>query len=331
MKTILSLCVALCLAADLLAQDPPAPQSPPDRITLKNGDTVTGTFNSYSKGTVTFESPILGKLSIKLKDIQDITTTKAMVVQTKAGETVTKPIAGAQDLEAAKSIRPEKAPPVVWSGSLALGGNFQSGNTEKRSITSQADFERRTEKTRLTGSGSVLYEEEKSSGDWNLTDRVYRGRLQDDYFFTERSYFFAFAAGERDALADLDLRLATGPGYGYQWFDSPVVKFSTELGATYVREEFHNPSDTEEYIAGRLRTNLAWQITSGIKFLQDSSYFQSLENNDDINAFADTRLRVSLTQEMFTQLQWIFEYDNTPAQAADRVDHTVLLSVGVSF
>ena len=34
---------------------------------------------------------------------------------------------------------------------------------------------------------------------------------------------------------------------------------------------------------------------------------------------------------MFTQLQWIFEYDNTPARNADRVDHTVLLSVGVTF
>lgn len=320
-----------CFGTCLLAQDPPAPQGAPDQLTLKNGDKISGTFKSLKNSKVSFESPQLGKLSVKLGDIQEITTSGPVTILTKAGETVTRPIAGIQDLTGAKAISVGKKPPVVWSGSVALGGSYQSGNTEKRIVTAQADFERRTENTRLSGNGSVLYEEEKSSGEWNLTDRVYRGRLQHDYFLDKKSYLFVFVAGERDALADLDLRLAIGSGYGYQWYETDEFKFSTELGVSYLREDLHNPSDTDEYVAARLRSNLVWQVTSDIKFLQDTMYFQSLEESDDINMLADSRLRMSLTETMFTQLQWIFEYDNTPAQAADRVDHTVLLSVGVTF
>jgi putative salt-induced outer membrane protein YdiY len=323
---------ALFVVGSLVAQDPPAPQAPPpDRIVLKNGDPVTGTLKSYEAGKVVFESPLLGKLTIKLADIKEITTAKPVAILTAAGETVTKPITGVQDLAGAKAINIEKKPPVVWSGTVSIGGNYQSGNTDKRSVITQADFERRTENTRFTGTGSVFYEQEKTTGDWNLTDRVYRGRLQYDYFLADRSYVLVFMAGERDALADLDLRFGVGPGYGIQWVEKDELKFSTEIGPSYVREEYDRPRDTEEYLSARLRTNLQWQVKEGVTFLQDSSYFHSLEDKDDINAYADTRLRVSLTKEMFTQLQWIFEYDNTPSAGSDRVDHTVLLSVGVTF
>ena len=114
---------------------------------------------------------------------------------------------------------------------MAVGGRWESGNTDKRAVTSQADFERRTKEDRITCSVRVLYEEEKTTGEWNLTDRVYHGRLQKDWFLNEQSYLLYFVAAERDALADLDLRLATGPGYGYQWFETDELKFSTEVGS----------------------------------------------------------------------------------------------------
>jgi len=333
-KRILSPLAILCLATGLLAQDPPAektPPPPPDRIILTNGEPVSGTLKSYKKGEVVFVSPLLGELTIKLENIKEITTAKPVAILTKDDKTVTKSIAGVEDLAGAKGINIEQKPPVVWSGSLSIGGNWQSGNTDKRTLATQGDFERRTEKTRFTGAGSVFYEEEKSSGAWNLTDRIYRGRLQNDWFVNKHSYFLVFMAGERDALANLDLRFATGPGYGYQWYDTDELKFSTEVGPSYVREDNNRPSDTDEYVSGRLRSNVQWQITKGVKLLQDSHYFHSFEDKNDINALADTRLRVSLTEEMFTQLQWIFEYDNTPAKGSDRVDHTVLLSVGLTF
>ena len=325
----------LCLVGSLLAQAPVTSQDPkpaqPDRVTLRNGDQITGTLKSLEGGKVIFESPLLGKLTIKLEDIQEIITARPVTVVNKAGETQTKAMTGAGDLADVSAINPKKKQPVVWSGSVSIGGSWKSGNTDERKLTVQADFERRTEKGRLTGNGMLLYEEEKTSGDWNLTDRVYRGRLQKDWFLNEKSYLLWFVAGERDTLSDLDLRLGTGPGYGHQWFETEELKFSTEIGPSYVREDLHNPSDTEEFVAARLRAKLAWQICPAVRLLHDTSYFQSLEDKDDSHILADSRLRVKLTEDMFTQLQYIFEFDNTPSENADRVDNTVLLSVGFTF
>ncbi len=326
----------LCLLGGLPAQAPvtsqdPKPEAQPDRLILRNGDPVTGTLKSMVGGKVIFVSPILGKLTIKMEDIKEIITAKPVIVVTKAGETQTKAITGAEDLADITAINPKEKKPVVWSGSVSIGGSWESGNTDKRRIGSQVDFERRTEKGRLTGTGRVLYEEEKTTGDWSLTDRIYRGRLQQDWFINKQSYLLWFTAAERDSLADLDLRFATGPGYGYQFVETEELKFSTEIGPSYVREDLKNPSDTEEWVATRLRANVAWQINPSVRFLYDIHYFQSLEDKRDSNVFIDSRLRVSLTEEMFTQLQYIFEFDNTPGMNAERVDNTVLLSVGFTF
>ena len=335
--TLLSSVVCLlCLVGSLSAQAPvkaqdPKPEATPDRLILRNGDPVTGTLQSMSGGSVIFVSPIMGKLTIKLEDIKEIITAKPMIVVNKAGEKETRAITGAEDLADIETISAVEKPPVVWSGSVSIGGSWESGNTDKRRFSTQTNLERRTEKDRLTIYGFLLYEEEKTTGDWTLTDRIYRGRLQKDWFVDKQSYLLWFTAAERDTLADLDLRAATGPGYGYQFVETEELKFSTELGPSYVREERNNPSDTEEYIAARIRANLAWQIRPSLTLLYDISYFQSLEDKDDSNIFADARLRMRLTDEMFTQLQYIFEFDNTPSKNAERVDNTVLLSVGFTF
>ena len=334
MRTLVLLSSALCLLGGLLAQAPVEAQDPkpePDRLVLRNGDPVTGTLKSMSGGRVIFVSPILGKLTIKLEDIKEIITAKPVIVVTKAGETETKAITGAQDLADITAINPVEKPPVVWSGSVSIGGSWESGNTHKRRFSSQTNVQRRTEKDRLSIYAFLLYEEEKTTGDWSLTDRIYRTRLQQDWFVNKQSYLLWFTAAERDTLADLDLRFATGPGYGYQWVETDELKFSTEIGPSYVREDLDNPSDTEEWIASRLRVNLAWQICPSLRFLYDISYFQSLEEKHDSNVFADSRLRLRVTEEMFAQLQHIFEFDNTPGKNAERVDNTVLLSVGFNF
>jgi hypothetical protein len=45
----------------------------------------------------------------------------------------------------------------------------------------------------------------------------------------------------------------------------------------------------------------------------------------------DTRLRASLTQRLFGQLQWIFNYDSTPAPGSGEDDSLFLLTLGWKF
>ena len=45
----------------------------------------------------------------------------------------------------------------------------------------------------------------------------------------------------------------------------------------------------------------------------------------------DSRLRCDLSDNLYGQVQWLFDWDNTPAAGAERADHRLLLSVGYSF
>jgi len=57
----------------------------------------------------------------------------------------------------------------------------------------------------------------------------------------------------------------------------------------------------------------------------------SLEDSEDVNTRSDTRLKTTLTDKMFAQLQWIWDYDATPATGKERNDNQITLGVGWSF
>ncbi len=57
----------------------------------------------------------------------------------------------------------------------------------------------------------------------------------------------------------------------------------------------------------------------------------SLENSDDVGARVDTHAKVTLSEKLIGQLQWLYTWDNTPATGAERVDNLVLLTLGWTF
>ena len=92
----------------------------------------------------------------------------------------------------------------------------------------------------------------------------------------------------------------------------------------------------QDNLAGRLSSNLDWQISARTQLLNTLKYFPSLEDADDLYGSFDTRLRLKINASMFGQLQWVIDYDNTPlvdssGRPNDRFDHRVLLSVGWNF
>ena len=77
--------------------------------------------------------------------------------------------------------------------------------------------------------------------------------------------------------------------------------------------------------------DLSRQLTKTTKLEQTSAWFPSLEDEEDIYGRADTRIRMDVTDKMFAQISYVFQYDNTPADDAERVDHRVTVGVGWSF
>jgi len=217
-----------------------------------------------------------------------------------------------------------------WTGSITAGAMLSSGNSEMRNANATADAEYKRTKDRITLGFLWNFAEDKSTGSWNITDRKTTARAKYDYFLTEKTYALAQTSAESDLAADLDLRTTLGVGLGRQILDDEEWKFGAEGGLSLINENYGS-SPNDSYLAARGAYNATWNLSKMWQFGQMLEVFPSLENIDDFNAHVDTRAKASLTESMFGQVQWLYDFDNTPATGHDRVDNRLVLTVGWKF
>jgi len=319
-----------------------------DRVLLKNGDSLTGTIKTLEGGNLTLSHPDVGDIVIKFENVTGLQTAAAVTIVTRHGDQLRRQVTGIKDgalvlapapglaiSDVARAdvtaINPPPSEKPRWTGSVNLGTSVSTGNTDRRSAAAGAEAIRRTEADRITVKSAWNYADEKTGGaPRNRTERRLEGSLQYDYFLGPKSYVLTTASAAADEQADLDLRFTGGAGAGYQWIEDADLSFSTEAGATYFSENFGAAQDTST-IAARVAYHLKWQAAPGIEILQDVSCFPSLEEADDLFVTKDSRARFALTDSMFAQLQWVLDYDTTPAAGLRRADNRYFLTVGWTF
>jgi putative salt-induced outer membrane protein YdiY len=229
----------------------------------------------------------------------------------------------AQDPAAPAEEKPENK---NWTGAVALGATYSDGNTNVKRASATFDATKTNEKNRYTLGFAYNRAEEEGV----VTQDRSAGKAQYDRFINEKSYFLALITGEKDEQADLDLRWTAGVGYGYQFRNDDVWKLAGEVGLSYYSEDFSTGEDSE-YVAARLGWNADWKASKFWEFLQSGQVLPSLEDSEDIYVQVDTRVKATLTDTMFAQLQWVYSWDNTPAAGKERVDNLYVLTVGWTF
>lgn len=314
-----------------------------DVVTLKNGDRITGTVTGITATSVIVDTAAAGTLEFAIGEVADVTTGAPVQLATDGGEKFAGTVTGLADGQlqvatggATRSVAIGELvtyrPPVEWEGSIHLGGSITTGNTERRAANAQGEAIRRTDDTRLTLRATWDYGQDKdeATGEWDLTQRRTFGSAKGDYFLTDELYLWGQVSAENDLFADLKLRLTSGAGLGYLLVTEATFSLQAEAGLSYVDENRYASADSS-YLAARAAYALRWDITPHTQLLQDAEVYPSLEDADDVYARLDTRLRTSLTESMFAQLQHVLDYDNTPSPGNDRDDHRLIAAVGWTF
>lgn len=224
-------------------------------------------------------------------------------------------------------------PKPKWTGSVSAGIQATTGNSETRQANVTADAQLQREKDRITLGFLWVYGDNKNNpaNDWVLVDRKTFGRAKYDYFFTPKTYGYGMTTAEGDLLQDISLRWTAGAGVGHQYLDNETWKFGVEAGVTYLDTDYRTAAsvDTED-VAARLASNAAYKLSESWSFLHTLEAYPSLEDKDDFYGRSDLRVAAVLTENMLLSVQWVVDYDNTPAQP-ERVDQRYLLSLGWKF
>lgn len=322
-----------------------------DKVTLANGDVLTGTIKSMADGKVTITSPLIGDIVVPIADVKDMTTQNAVDLLTTNNELFHRRIAGKEDgrlklegdlpplpVDNLSKINPPKDVPPKWTGQLTLNAAFTDGNTIRRAVGSAFEASRRTEMDRISADAAWDYSEDKDTNrssatyqEWKMNQRRVGGGLKYDYFLTKRWYALATARVLGDTMADINLRFTGGVGLGYTFIETEKTTFVTEAGVSYFNENYRSDTPSQDYVAARVAYKLTHKFTDKTRLTHGVEAFPSTENADDIYLQMRTELVTSLTDSMIASLGWIMDYDNTPAPGRERADHRVLLSVGWSF
>lgn len=213
-----------------------------------------------------------------------------------------------------------------WHGFVDVGGTYTSGNTDITSIRVAAEGVRRLTDDRYTLKSYWSYAENEGE----ITDRNAGASAKWDHFLSEKLFVNAIGGVETDSLARLKLRYYLGGGAGYQFLESERTKLLGEAGLVYYDEEFFN-GDTNGYLAARGAYDLDWQLTPTTLFEQTAEAFPSLEDVEDFYGKLDSKLSFTITDTWAAFIQHILQYDNTPAQNAERTDNRVVVGVRWTF
>ena len=214
----------------------------------------------------------------------------------------------------------------VWTGAVTAGISVTEGNTDIKKASATADAKKELAESRYTLGLSWNFSQESDL----ITQRKSFGKAQYDRFFTEKTYWLAQSSAEADAQAGVDLRTTLGAGAGRQFLSSDKWNASAELGLTWFNQE-EDEAESQSYMAARLAYNLGWKPNDRWEVLQSAEVYPSVEDTNDVYSKLDTRAKATIGDNMFAQVQWVMDWDNTPASGADRVDSLYLLTVGWKF
>jgi putative salt-induced outer membrane protein YdiY len=316
-----------------------------DRVTLANGDVLTGKIKTMAGGKLTIASPLLGDVTVDIAQVQNLTTDAAVELATVTGEKLQRRIVGIEEaslefdgdvpaiaIDNLAMINPPQAEPPKWTGTLSLSAFWIDGNTRRRTVGAFGEASRKTETDRITVDAFWDYAEDKAVGTgWNLTQRRVGAGLKYDYFIDKRWYALGTTRVLGDTFADLDLRFTAGVGIGYTVIDDGETTLVTEAGLSYFDENYRSNTPSKDYIAARVAYRLTHQLSAQTKLIHGIEAYPSVEDKNDIYLQMKTELSTNLSGNMVASLSHIMDYDNTPSPGLRRDDHRVFLSIGWTF
>jgi putative salt-induced outer membrane protein YdiY len=319
-----------------------------DVVVLKNGDKINGTIGQIADGKMEFKSPVLGDIKIDLANVESYTTDAPATIRLKAKAAATQPTitdkitagdatkvqtANGQTISVGdvKVINPPKKD---WTGSVLASGILQRGNTDTLDVGVRADASLRRDSEfqddRFSLGAAYNFGTTGRGDNTGTTTDNWLAMAKYDKFWTEKLYGYATFKVEHDRIAALNYRLAPGVGIGYQWLESPNANFNTEVGVSYVYEDY-DPGDNNDFVALRLAYHYDRKLRDNVKFFHNLEYLPAFEDPGDYLLTTDIGLRVDLTEHFFTEGRVEWKRDSTPAPDTLKNDLRYIIGIGWSF
>lgn len=236
-----------------------------DQITLKNGDRFTGTIVKSDGKTVVLHSVAAGDISIKLSDLQAITSEAELYVTLKNGQTAVGPVstrdgnlevatksgqtvkASMVDLKLLRNDAEQQAyekslhPGLLhgWDGGANVGFSVARGNSETENLALAFNAAHPTLNDKITAYASSINTTNNLATP-SVVANLTTGGLRYDRNISPKVFAFGSADYMANALQFLDLRQIYTGGFGYHVIKNDRTVLDVLGGVNYTHETYSN-------------------------------------------------------------------------------------------
>lgn len=320
-----------------------------DKVTLDNGDQLTGTVIRMEADKLTLK-PVWDQsnkeITLPWPSISRIEVTRPAHVVLRTG-TLDGTIESAPDggmqlnsgslrasplkreeIVAINPARPVDPNALKYSGRLDAGLGFARGNTETSNYYFSGQLKAENPLHRMVIEGESRHETGAKSV--VTTDRT-RLSGQYDRFLSPRRYLYAQGILEQDQLANIDLRTTAGLGAGYQVYREENLNLGLESGLSYLRTQYSNAA-TENEAALRLGVDYNQYFWNrALKVENGSEVFFPVSSPKDVLLRSKTAVLVPIGKGITSGLAFTVDYDRSPAPGKKPLDTSLQGTVGYGF
>ena len=221
----------------------------------------------------------------------------------------------------------------LWEGrvNIALKSDRGNGDADFADLDFDMQYRRIGDRFRLYGEWEhdIKIKDDKSEqvskNEW-LVNSSY------DYFLGKKNYISILMIAESDELSDLDLRTTLGPLYGYQFYESKPLNLLTELGVTWIDENYDDPVNDDSFLQP------TWHLVFDKYFYDNQMQFYheqygsiSVNSTDRWLIRSWTGFRIPTRSSLGFSIEYKVEYNSDPVGENDSTESTFRLKVGYDW
>ncbi len=300
-----------------------------DRVTLANGDRLTGKVVRLGKDKLTLETKYAGKIEIRREEVAGIEADEPLEVL-RRGQGALSRAQGALPLPEIAFVNPtpeQSGIGVAYKGRLTLSVAEVRGNSESGTALVDSALEARSRRFRW----EVGLNATRASESGRQTASHWLAHGSYDHFVDPRHFYYGRASVERDRFSGVNLRATLGGGYGLQLRDGERTKLDVRAGLEAVSlDAVDGPTDDYPALGWGVRYRHKVFAERAEVFHEQDGYW-NLERARDLTLRTRTGLRVPVIDRLDASLQLNVDWDHDPEPGRHATDSTLLFGLGYAW
>lgn len=331
-----------------------------DRITLNNGDAITGSVIKKDSKNLTFKSDIFGTITVPWEKIKALSTDKPVfivmpgdrtvlgTVETKedhieVASTDTRQDCSLADLVAIRNSDEQVAYErllnpgwtKLWAGSATLGLAGARGNARSSTLTAGFNAARVTSTDKTSVQLNAIRASALADGVSATTAQAIRGGVAYARTIVSRLTWNAFNDYEYDRFQNLDLRFVLGGGLGYKLWKFERSELDLLGGGAYNRESFAQSPDRSAFSRNSgeayFGDDFAFKLSPVTSLYQNSRFFTNMAEAGQYRANFDLGANTKLTRWLTWNASVSDRYLSRPVVGRKHNDFLYTTGLGVTF